>query len=374
MTLIDVNDFIRETECIYEGEQYCVRDNGAIFRHQRLGKRKRPTDQQWTFGKENSSNPYLHLSDVRIHRIVATAFHGEPPNPQYVVDHIDTNCRNNRPENLRWVTRLENALMNPVTRKKIEFICGSIQAFLDNPSSLNSYEVERSFAWMRTVTVEEAQYCKERMSLWVNSEKKPSGGSWSDWIYKPIKEKEILKIEPQLERTLTKDFKTYDKSPLSVSGDMKPIEDSLGKWDYESMVENERFGREPELVMALTEKCAQSKWRVPSYFPCCPEEIGTPPLEAYFQNLKIGAVFAYNGTYPQSTILEFIKNKDNVSILVMCEREGIKPWSIAEITFENGFFIHSNLGSFFNKDGANKVFCIKQGLEWTGIDTIDDYC
>jgi len=78
----------------------------------------------------------LHLSDVRIHRIVATAFHGEPPNPQYVIDHIDTNRRNNRAENLRWVTRLENVLLNPVTRNKIEFLCGSIEAFEWQPQNL----------------------------------------------------------------------------------------------------------------------------------------------------------------------------------------------------------------------------------------------
>ncbi|WP_165397035.1 HNH endonuclease signature motif containing protein [Legionella sainthelensi] len=125
---------------------------------------------------------------------IATAFHGEPPSPQYVVDHIDTNCRNNRPENLRWLTRLENALMNPITRKKIEFICGSIEAFLDNPSTLNSYDVERNFAWMRTVTSEEAKNCKERMSLWASSNKKPRGGSWDKWVYESIIEKSYLVV------------------------------------------------------------------------------------------------------------------------------------------------------------------------------------
>src|SRR5437868_3186149 len=118
MSLVDVNHFTHERDCIYKDESYSVRDNGAVLRHQRSEKRIRPYDNKWTFGQENSSNPYLHIANVRIHRIVATAFHGEPPDPQYVVDHIDTNCRNNRPENLRWLTRLDNALKNPVTRKK----------------------------------------------------------------------------------------------------------------------------------------------------------------------------------------------------------------------------------------------------------------
>lgn len=106
------------------------------------------------------------------------------------------------------------------------------------------------------------------------------------------------------------------------------------------------------------------------YFPCCPGEIGTNPLEAYFQNLKVGAVFAYNDDSPKLIILEFIRIKNGSSILVMCEREGLlceregfKPWLIAEITFENGSFIHTDLDSYFDKDEADKAFCVEQGLE-----------
>src|SRR5688500_1277327 len=98
MPPIEVNDFTREVECVFEGERYSVRDNGAVLRHPG-GERTRAADSQWTFGKENSANPYLHISSVRIHRIVATAFHGALPDPRHVVDHIDSNCRNNRPEN-----------------------------------------------------------------------------------------------------------------------------------------------------------------------------------------------------------------------------------------------------------------------------------
>ena len=35
------------------------------------------------------------------------------------IDHIDTNRCNNRKENLRWFTKLENALNNEITRNKI---------------------------------------------------------------------------------------------------------------------------------------------------------------------------------------------------------------------------------------------------------------
>ena len=66
--------------------------------------------------------------------------------------------------------------------------------------------------------------------------------------------------------------------------------------------------------------------------------------------------------------------QDNVSNRSDRSFEGLKPWSVAEITFKNDFFVHSNLGSHFDKNGADKLFCIEQGLEWTGGDTIDDFC
>lgn len=76
---------------------------------------------------------------------------------EHVVDHIDTNRRNNRVENLRWITRLENILDNPITRKRIKLRCGSIEAFLANPSILQENELPPDLRWMRTVTNAEAK-------------------------------------------------------------------------------------------------------------------------------------------------------------------------------------------------------------------------
>jgi hypothetical protein len=47
---------------------------------------------------------------------------------------------------------------------------------------------------------------------------------------------------------------------------------------------------------------------------------------------------------------------------------------LAEITYQNDVFVHNSLGTFFEKDGAEKQFTLAQGLEWTGTDTIDDNC
>ena len=60
--MISVDDFCQEAECIYKEEKYSVRDNGAIFRHSREGKRPRPTDNQWTFGKPNEKHGYMEIA------------------------------------------------------------------------------------------------------------------------------------------------------------------------------------------------------------------------------------------------------------------------------------------------------------------------
>src|SRR4249919_3851923 len=43
-----------------------------------------------------------------VHRLVCSAFHGEPVGKRSDVAHFDGRVGNNRPENLRWATRAEN--------------------------------------------------------------------------------------------------------------------------------------------------------------------------------------------------------------------------------------------------------------------------
>jgi hypothetical protein len=199
---VNFNDFKSERECIYKGDRYTVRDNGAVLRHSRKNKPLRKLDNQWTFGTPNN-NGYMLIASEVVHRIVAYAFLGEPPTTQHIIDHIDTNRQNNRPQNLRWLTKLENVLNNPITAKKIIYRCGSIEAFLKDPSILRNYESEDpNFAWMRTVTPEEAQISWERLSNWAKRENDSflaNGGSLGEWIFnrtipkKKTEEQRIIK-------------------------------------------------------------------------------------------------------------------------------------------------------------------------------------
>ncbi|MBD5099835.1 MAG: HNH endonuclease [Clostridiales bacterium] len=193
--MVAIDEYTQEKDCIYKQEHYSVRDNGAVLRHNPKGQNPRPLDNQWTFGKLNEKTGYLGIASVPIHRIVATAFHGEAPTKQHVVDHIDTNKHNNRPENLRWLTRLENILLNPITAKRIAMVCGSVVAFLENPSRYRDEFKDPNYSWMGRVSQEEAKVCLEHLLSWAESDKKPSGGTLGDWIFERNSNRNIEKKE-----------------------------------------------------------------------------------------------------------------------------------------------------------------------------------
>lgn len=129
-----------------------------------------------------------------------------------------------------------------------------------------------------------------------------------------------------------------------------------------------------DLVMAKTHGAAQRNWQTPSEFPCCPSEPSENPILKYATNLKNGAIFSSN-CYGDSIVLDSVISGESILIMTNNNSESsIKPWAVAKITYEDKLYIHESLGSFFSQEGAEKEFYIAQGLEWTGGDSIDDYC
>ena len=323
-----IDIFEKESECDYKGEHYSVRDNGAVMRHPKNGHRPRPLDNIWTFGKKNEKKGYMFLGSALVHQIVATAFYGPPESSTMVVDHKDTNKCNNRAENLRWLTRLENALNNPITRRRIIICCGSISAFIDNPALLREDPSDPNTKWMRTVTKEEAERCRKHLELWAAEDKMPVGKGLGEWIYsKPV---------PQ---TPDKDEKAF------------------------------------ECKDSLTPGAKQRNWKIPTEFPLCPSlPVADNPLKVYLANLKSGAVFTKTERYQSLIHKADISEDGNTLAVISSQPDGVKPFALTTITFEDGCYIHTSGHTYFSEEGATKYYTLALGREWTGGDVFDDHC
>lgn len=326
MKRVHLDRFGREVTCTYRGETYRVRDNGAVLRRRRDRARLRPLDEKWTFGRANKKRGYMHVASIPVHRIVATAFHGPQPSKTHVVDHIDTNRRNNRPENLRWVTKLENILLNPITARRVEIAYGSIENFLANPDRLRSGKLDPRFEWMRSVTKKEAEESHRRLLDWAKSERMPSGGTLGEWLYTSRTEQYVEEPEPD------------------------------------------------DLIESRTPGATQKNWKTPSEFPLCPSEIGANALDEYRERLKNGEVFSRND-FGESKVVSAELSESSETLVVLCKYPSdVKDWSLARVSVEDRLFVHEGLGTFFTLEGATKQYVLKRGLKWEGGDTIDDYC
>jgi len=342
-----LSHFEKECEVTFKEEIYLVRDSGAVLRRARPEARRRKLDEVWTFGTLNRHSGYFEINGHVVHRIVATAFHGPGPSPGHVVDHIDTNRLNNRADNLRWVTRLENILLNPITRARIEIAYGSLEAFFEDPGA----GAVPNWDWMRTVTKEEAEVSRKRLLQWAESGQGvrggsldgSRGGSLGDWVYKP---------KPQ---TSTLSSGSVQRRPF-VARDVPPAPPPP-----------------PLDTPSLTATAIQRQWRTPTEFPQCPETVSEEALHAYRERLAPGAVFGRN-RYGESTVAEAGISEGGVLSVVCHSPSGVKGWSHAKISVDGASFRHESGGMFFTWEGAMKAHCITLGLPFDAYNgSIDDY-
>lgn len=358
---LNLSDFTREQVCEYKGRRYYVRDNGAVYRQCQDDGKRRKWDEEWTFGKFDPNTGYMLIGQERVHRIVCTAYHGEPIGDRNVADHIDTNRCNNRPENLRWVTKLENTLLNPITRAKIELICGSVEAFLANPSLLYGHETENpNFSWMRVVTKEEAERSLARWKEWAAKpiEERKSKGERKgpgEWIFSEEEMAEARKWNGDWEN---RGYKSWEQQKAEIEEENRRY--------YE-----EQYG----LKDSLTPGAKQLDWKTPTEFLLCPQEGQERTLQAYLNNLEKGKVFTRTEFGDGGEVLEAGYNSEDDAVYVLTYKEDtMKPWALCKITLQDGYFIHENRHTFFHEDGGQKYFTLAMGHEWTGGDVFDDYC
>ena len=347
-TITPDDDFEVTKDCIYKDEHYSVRDNGAVYRHAREGKTLRKDDNKWTFGQKNNANGYMLIGSHRVHIIVATAFHGANDSSKLVVDHIDTNRCNNRPENLRWLTRLENALNNPATRKRIEYLCGGdIQKFIDDPSCLrDATGSNQDIMWMRTVSKEEAKASYERVMSWAakpSDETQSVGGKLGEWIYQTKRAERVY-------------YDVYGKPIGMEQREEEPVE------------------KEIEFFETTNKFAVQRGWApyTNPEFPCCPNQLSDNPIQDYIANLKTGKTFVVTN-YGESFIFEFTLYKSKLIISTKIPNS-VKHFGLAEVEWNGHAFDHISKGTFFEENGVRAAYTIAQEQEWTGPDSIDDYC
>jgi hypothetical protein len=156
---------------------------------------------------------------------------------KHIVDHIDTNRRNNRAENLRWITRLDNLLQNPVTRRRIELAYGSLDEFFKNPSAPLNPKPIKNFDWMRTVSKEEAQESHERLLRWAKSDQAPKGGVLGDWIYGARRNEPVVEDAQDIQSPTPNAMQRNWKTPRQI----------LIRWQPPTVVRTE-FSQFPPLL------------------------------------------------------------------------------------------------------------------------------
>ena len=356
--------FDREMWCEFHGRKYCVRDNGAVMRLPKEGGRFSSADYVWTFGTKNLNNGYLFfVGNVRIHQIVCTAFHGPAPERNMVVDHMNGNRCDNRPANLRWITREGNTFDNPITAKKMAYRFGSIGAarklLHDNPQAFRWVLDEHApdTTWMRPVSNGEATNLEKRNNHWVQRGGTMSGqgGTPGDWMFTdPIfSEDEVVEA-------------------IEATGGEEAYYPTLGQ--PMATMEGARYVDEYALKESLTPGASQLNWKTPNAFPLCPvREERT--LVAYLENLKPGARFSVN-RYGSGSLVEEAGYNASEDVLYVLGKliNGVHPFALCRISFKGGEFIHEFIRSYESEIGGHKYFTLAMGREWTGGDCIDDYC
>jgi len=344
-----------EIQCEYKGRIYEARNNGAIKRLPKDNSKPSRLDNVWTFGNKDPKTGYMMFTgNVRVHQVVCTAFHGAEHADNMVVDHIDTNRCNNRPENLHWVTRLENVLENPFTRKRIILLCGSIEAFLDNPSILRQSLSDPNISWMRTVTKEDAAKCKKNLTRWSqqDADVKPSGKGFDERLFN---DNDKFESESWNSAWMTREYKTdYQKQEIEAKN-LKYIEEQYGLKD------------------SLTPGAKQLNWKTPTAFLQVPRLITTTPLQDYLIKLSKGAIFCQN-QYGDSPVYDAAMSKDGSHLSVLTEISSVTNYALSEINFIDGTFIHKSIRTFFTKEGAIKHFTLSLGREWTNGAVFEDGC
>lgn len=189
-------------------------------------------------------------------------------------------------------------------------------------------------------------------------------------------------------RTVTAyEAKTSYEKLLSWSHNEKSQQptNNLGEWIYHRPGEYYNYNlmtKSPKEMVyydSLTDNVKQLSWQTPTAFVCCPKFFFNNPIGAYYNNLIVDNVFSKN-KYSKSYVGDIAHIEAKKEIIVLSKiieidgTKAVKPYGLTRITNDNNYFTHESLSTFFTEQGALKQFTLAQGKEWSGGDSIDDYC
>jgi hypothetical protein len=126
-----------------------------------------------------------------------------------------------------------------------------------------------------------------------------------------------------------------------------------------------------KLYPSLTPLAIQIRWKIPTEFPACPDELTDDALLLYESRLSFGSVFARN-QFSTSLVVERRLRDDELIVLTRFAGEPVKDWAVAHISIQDDLFYHRSEYTFFSLNGSLKHFCELTGEEFG--DSIDDYC
>lgn len=130
-------------------------------------------------------------------------------------------------------------------------------------------------------------------------------------------------------------------------------------------VSEKKYSSQPPIVIET---------RIPTKFYCYPRFESATPLQAYYDNIEIGMLFASN-TYAKPFVFDKAMSLDNKSFVVMGKDiyGAVKPWVVYVVSW-NGRNYYHKVHAHFDYNSALKNFTLAQGKEWCGGDTLSDEC
>lgn len=103
----------------------------------------------WSYNEDGYVRLKIMLNgqatDILAHVIICNIFHGNKPHPDYTVDHVDRVKTNNRPSNLRWASKSDQAFnrtINDRTYLIAQVKDNQIIEFYDKQSILEIFDVD----------------------------------------------------------------------------------------------------------------------------------------------------------------------------------------------------------------------------------------